>query len=90
MELDMNADSNKDEPASLTVGVGGMTCPNCEVLVERRFLNLPGVRSVRASHTAGTAIIRHEGGIDLATLGKAAYQKPFARECRHLRTKQQR
>jgi sulfite exporter TauE/SafE/copper chaperone CopZ len=61
----------ENEPADSIVAVGGMTCSNCEVLVERRLSNVPGVRSVTADHSAGTVTIRHDRPIDLESLGKA-------------------
>jgi sulfite exporter TauE/SafE/copper chaperone CopZ len=70
MELEMTLHA-ENEPATSIVAVGGMTCSNCEVLVERRLSSVPGVRSVTADHSAGTAAIRHDGPIDLESLGMA-------------------
>jgi sulfite exporter TauE/SafE/copper chaperone CopZ len=53
------------------VAVGGMTCVNCEVLVERRLRNVPGVERVRADHARGLAEVEHRGPLDVAALQRA-------------------
>jgi uncharacterized protein len=56
------------ETTTLVVDIGGMHCPNCETLVERRFKAIAGVRTVDAHATNGTATIHHEGSVDIAAL----------------------
>jgi sulfite exporter TauE/SafE/copper chaperone CopZ len=63
-----------DSSNSLTthkVAIGGMTCVNCEVLVERRLKNIPGVEHVRVDHARGLAEIEHRGLLDVAALQRA-------------------
>jgi uncharacterized protein len=63
-----------DSPDSLTtqkVAVGGMTCVNCEVLVERRLKTIPGVEHVHVDHVRGLAEIEHHGPLDVAALQRA-------------------
>lgn len=56
---------------TLKVAVGGMTCINCEVLVERRLKALPGVKRVKVDLAGGAAEIDHEGNLDIAALQRA-------------------
>ena len=41
--------------------VQGMHCPSCEILIEKKLLDLPGIKSVDASTAKGEAIIEFEG-----------------------------
>jgi sulfite exporter TauE/SafE/copper chaperone CopZ len=63
--------------AKQKVAVGGMTCANCEVLVERRLRSLPGIERVRIDHTRGLAEIEHRGPLDLATLQRAVEEDGY-------------
>ncbi|MBX9775038.1 MAG: sulfite exporter TauE/SafE family protein [Xanthobacteraceae bacterium] len=53
------------------VAIGGMTCANCEVIVERKLKRIPGVEGVRADHARGLAAIEHRGPLDVAALQRA-------------------
>jgi protein-disulfide isomerase/sulfite exporter TauE/SafE/copper chaperone CopZ len=55
----------------LQVKIQGMHCPNCEVLIERRFKKIAGVRKVTARYAAGTAKVVYYGDLDLNTLQSA-------------------
>ena len=44
-----------------TYFVKGMHCASCEVLIEKKLLELPGVKSVEASTSSGKATIEYEG-----------------------------
>jgi sulfite exporter TauE/SafE/copper chaperone CopZ len=44
-----------------TYHVSGMHCPACEIVVEKKLIELDGVRSVEASVPKGTVLIEHEG-----------------------------
>jgi sulfite exporter TauE/SafE/copper chaperone CopZ len=55
----------------LRLRIDGMHCANCEVLVERRFRNIAGVRRVNVSNVTGTAEINCYGDIDVGTLQRA-------------------
>jgi cation transport ATPase len=52
----------------LVVKVDGMHCANCEVLIERRFKKIAGVRRVNVSHITGRAEINCYGDLDPAAL----------------------
>ena len=51
--------------------IGGMTCVNCEVAVERAVRNFPGVQKVRVSHAKASAEIVSTAPLDVEALGKA-------------------
>src|SRR4030095_3202740 len=53
------------------LAVGGMTCVNCEILVERRFNAIPGVERVSVNHARGYAEVEHSGELDVAALQRA-------------------
>jgi sulfite exporter TauE/SafE/protein-disulfide isomerase/copper chaperone CopZ len=62
----------KNEPLKkLQLKIGGMHCSNCEVLIERRFKTVAGVRKVKARHGSGKAEISYAGDLDLAALQSA-------------------
>src|SRR5258708_8941496 len=52
----------------LRLKIDGMHCANCEVLIERRFRKIAGVRRVKVSSASGMAEINCYGDIDVATL----------------------
>jgi sulfite exporter TauE/SafE/copper chaperone CopZ len=52
----------------LQLKVGGMHCANCEVLIERRFKKIAGVRRVKVDHVTGRAAINCYGDLDMAAL----------------------
>jgi len=43
-----------------TICIGGMTCPSCELLLEKKLKAVPGVKAVDVDHKTGTAIITAE------------------------------
>lgn len=61
-------DGSKIGWKELQVKIQGMHCPNCEILTERRFKKIAGVRKVTARHAAGTAKVVYYGDLDLNTL----------------------
>ena len=46
-----------------TVRITGMMCEHCEAAVKGALEKVPGVRSARASHEAGTAVVELEGEV---------------------------
>jgi sulfite exporter TauE/SafE/copper chaperone CopZ len=62
---------------TLKVRVDGMHCPNCEVLIERKFKNIDGVRRVRASHRSGLAQIDYAGDVDVGALHHAVAEEGY-------------
>jgi sulfite exporter TauE/SafE/copper chaperone CopZ len=63
---------------TLKVRVDGMHCPNCEVLIERKFKNIDGVRRVRASHRSGLAQIDYADNLDIGALHRAVEEDGYA------------
>src|SRR5258708_28740482 len=55
----------------LTLKIDGIDWADCEVLIERRFQKIAGVRRVKVSSASGTAEINCYGDIDVATLQHA-------------------
>jgi copper chaperone CopZ len=54
------------------VKVSGMTCAGCENTVQTSVAKIEGVKSVKASATAGTALVEYTSGIaDTAMIRKA-------------------
>ena len=60
------------------LAVGGMTCVNCEVLVERRFKAIPGVERVRVNLARGYVEIDHHGDLAIDTLQHAIEEDGYA------------
>jgi copper chaperone CopZ len=56
---------NKSENTSqatasvIEVSIGGMTCTGCEQTIQRNLGKLDGVKSVKASFTAGSAVVEY-------------------------------
>jgi len=47
------------EPAVIEASIGGMFCTDCEQTIQKKVEELPGIKSVKASHIAGNAIIEY-------------------------------
>jgi protein-disulfide isomerase/sulfite exporter TauE/SafE/copper chaperone CopZ len=56
---------------TLQVKIQGMHCANCEVLIERRFKKIVGIRKVTANCSTGTAEITYYGNLDCKALQNA-------------------
>jgi uncharacterized protein len=67
----MTNKSNGHQWNTLHVRIDGMHCANCEVLIERRFKKIAGVRRVRASYASGRAEIVAYGHLDINVLQNA-------------------
>jgi sulfite exporter TauE/SafE/copper chaperone CopZ len=59
------------------VAVGGMVCVNCEILIQHRLKNVPGVEGVRADHKRGFAEINYRGELDTAALQRAVEEDGY-------------
>lgn len=66
--------SKKSELQCDVVRIHGMTCTSCEVLIERKFKELPGVRHVKVNHASGKCRIYSEPN---TTLRISELQKPI-------------
>lgn len=51
------------EASEIEVSIGGMTCLACEETIQRVVGKLEGIKSVKASFTAGNAIIEYYPGL---------------------------
>jgi sulfite exporter TauE/SafE/copper chaperone CopZ len=63
---------------TLMVAVSGMSCVNCEILIERKFKNIAGVERVKVDHARGYAEVSHAGDLDIATLQRAIAEDGYA------------
>jgi uncharacterized protein len=70
----------------LRVKIDGMHCVNCEVLIERRFKKIAGIRRVRVSSTTGLAEVNCYGDVDIATLQRAIVEDGYTVWLLHERT----
>lgn len=48
-----------------TYKVKGMHCASCEILIEKKLLGLPGVKSTEASTPMGEVLVEYEGNLNL-------------------------
>ncbi len=46
---------------TLEFSIEGMTCRSCEVLIERKFLKIPGIQSAKVSQVKGKATVTSDG-----------------------------
>jgi sulfite exporter TauE/SafE/copper chaperone CopZ len=60
-----------DTTQRLELGIQGMHCANCSLLIERRLKEVPGVHSARVDHLSGKAEVVHSGPLDLDRLQQA-------------------
>jgi uncharacterized protein len=67
----MTAENGNQTWKVLHLKIEGMHCANCEVLIERRFKRIAGVRRVNASHVTGTAEVICHDNLELAALESA-------------------
>ena len=61
----------------LKVHVSGMHCPNCDTIVARRCMNIPGVRAATANYRKGCVEITHDGGLSLAAVQEALSEEGY-------------
>lgn len=58
--------------------VSGMTCPNCDIAVERALRRLPGIVNVAASFATGLATIDHQGDLDHKAVDTALQEEGYS------------
>jgi mercuric reductase len=66
----MHKNINKEIKMVTTLDIAGMTCEHCEASVQQALLTLPGINSVTASWSAGSAVI--EAGKKVSTTAMLA------------------
>ncbi len=68
---DTSASHASEHEKTLHLNIDGMSCQSCEIKIERKFRNVPGVKRVEANSAHGTAKVVYEGAPpDLNTLRK--------------------
>jgi sulfite exporter TauE/SafE/copper chaperone CopZ len=60
-----------DATRKLELGIAGMHCANCAVLIERKFAEVAGVQKVRVDHVSGKAELVLSAPLDLDRLQQA-------------------
>ena len=53
---------------STYLAIGGMHCANCELTIERRLRDVPGIVGVLANRSRGGAEIHYHGDLDIAAI----------------------
>ncbi len=61
----------QDTTRKLELGIEGMHCANCSVLIEQKFKELAGVHKVRVDHVSGKAEVVHSGRLEIGRLQQA-------------------
>ncbi len=60
------------------LAVEGMTCHHCEMTVEKALLEVPGVKSAKADHSAKSAVVEYKDELDMGVvkdkIEKAGYR----------------
>lgn len=51
------------KPTLIEVSIGGMTCTGCEQTIQAGITKLDGIKSVKASHVTGNAMVEFFPGI---------------------------
>lgn len=62
---------------TLKVYISGMHCPNCDIIVARRCMDIPGVRAATANYRKGYAEITHDGRLALSSLQEALSEEGY-------------
>ena len=65
------------EPMKKTMKIEGMMCAHCEATVKKALEAIPEVVDAEVSHTAGTAVVTLQAGVDDAALKKAVEDKDY-------------
>src|SRR5216684_6510043 len=73
----MSSDGKHGSWKTTQVKIQGMHCANCEVLIERRFKKIAGIRKVTARCSTGTAEISYYGDLDLDALQSAVEEDGY-------------
>ena len=67
----------EEETMTETYLIGGMMCEHCEARIQKALAKLEGVKSVRADHTAGTAVIETVKQTDPDEVRKAVEDQDY-------------
>ncbi len=59
-----------DDVKTLKLDIGGMHCGNCEIWIERKLKDMPGVRWVRASYPRDCVTLEYSGTLDRGGLNR--------------------
>ncbi|MDD2697049.1 MAG: sulfite exporter TauE/SafE family protein [Candidatus Pacebacteria bacterium] len=74
-DMDQQYKENKEKIKEHTYFVKGMHCASCEILIEKKLLELNGVKSVEASTNSGEVVIEYEGEAPRINVLNKIFQK---------------
>jgi sulfite exporter TauE/SafE/copper chaperone CopZ len=74
----MATEQTNQQRKTLNLDIAGMYCTNCEVLIERRLRNIPGIVGVRASQRKGKAEIDYVGELDIEAARHAIEEEGYS------------
>ena len=66
-----------DDIMKKTIVIEGMMCEHCEATVQKALEAIEGVKSAKASHKKGTAVVKLEAEVDEGVLTKAVEDKDY-------------
>ena len=66
-----------DDTMKKTIVIEGMMCEHCEATVQKALEAIEGVKSAKASHKKGTAVVKLEAEVDEGVLTKAVEDKDY-------------
>ena len=70
-------EESKENPYTETYLIGGMMCEHCEASIQKAIGALDGVLSVKADHTAGTAVVNSVKPLDQALVKEAVESRDY-------------
>ena len=73
----MPAPQSSQQRKTLALDIAGMHCANCEILIERRLKNIPGIVGVRASQSKGKAEIDYIGELEVDAVQRAIAKEGY-------------
>ncbi|MDQ2953669.1 MAG: sulfite exporter TauE/SafE family protein, partial [Pseudomonadota bacterium] len=73
----MATEQTNQQHKTLQLDIAGMYCTNCEVLIERKLRNIPGVVGVRASQSRGRVEIDYVGELDIDAVRRAIEEEGY-------------
>jgi sulfite exporter TauE/SafE/copper chaperone CopZ len=69
--------NNPQPPQETTLAITGMTCVNCEVVVERAIRAIPGVRSAHVDYRRGVASVASDEALDISRINVALAEEGY-------------
>ena len=74
----MSDQQTKEQLKTLKLKIQGMFCGNCDLLIERSFKKIAGVRGVDADHMTGKVEVVYSGNLEIETLQAALEEDGYS------------